>query len=107
MSVTGIVFLVTLPIPVLASLFWHWKVYSLYRLLGDRVRNTSYYWFSFQFQNPNLAQQLGGYVDIFASLPEGLSAQVTTVRRQARYAISIVACWGLFFVVLIGLGYER
>jgi len=107
MSVTGIILLVSLPIPLLASLFWHWRVYSLYRLLGDRVCNISYYWFGFQFQTPHFARQLGGYVDIFEALPEDMSARVMTVRRQTRYAISIVACWGLLFVVLIGLGFER
>ena len=36
MSVEGIVVLASLPIPVLAALFMHARVYSLYRLLGER-----------------------------------------------------------------------
>jgi hypothetical protein len=106
MSVSAIAFLVTVPIPVLAGLFWQWKVYSLYRLLGDRVGNLSYYWFAFQFQNPHFARQLGGYVDIYASLPDDLSDRVITARRQTRYAVSFAAVWGLLFLVLIGLGFK-
>jgi hypothetical protein len=40
--------------PVLAALFWHARVYPLYRLLGERVGDLSYYWFCFQFQTREL-----------------------------------------------------
>lgn len=53
MSMNGTIFLTTLPIPILAAAFWQWRVYSLYKLLGARVMHIGYYWFSFQFQNPN------------------------------------------------------
>src|SRR5258708_7768798 len=121
MSVEGIVVLASLPILVLAALFWHARVYSLYRLLGERwpeieqqllqglhqpqpVRRVSipkpagdlsYYWFSFQFQSPWLARQLPGYVDLFSSLPQDLAAQVSTVRRDMKRAQLIVAWLGL------------
>ena len=39
MSVEGIVALASLPVPVLAVLFWHVRIFSLYRLLGERVGN--------------------------------------------------------------------
>jgi hypothetical protein len=118
MSVEGIVVLASLPIPVLAALFWHARVYSLYRLLGERwpeieqqllqgphqpqpVRRVSipkpagdlsYYWFSFQFQSP--------WLRIWA-------AQVSIVRRDLKRAQLIVACWGLLFVTIIWLGFRR
>jgi hypothetical protein len=133
MSVEGIVVLASLPIPVLAALFSHARLYSLYRLLGERwpeieqqlsrgahqpqlVRRVSipkpagdlsYYWFSFQFQSHWLARQLLGYVDLFSSLPQDLAAQVSIVRRDMKWAQLIVACWGLLFVTMIGLGFRR
>jgi hypothetical protein len=42
MSVEGILVLASLPIPVLAALLWHARVYSPYRLLGERVGNLGY-----------------------------------------------------------------
>src|ERR1700704_5452468 len=107
MSVEGIVALASLPIPVLAGLFWHARVYSLYRLLGERVGNLSYYWFSFQLQSPHFARQLPGYVDLWSSLPENLAAQVSIVRREMKWAELIMACWVLLLFTLIGLSFER
>ena len=130
MSVEGIVVLASLPIALLAAAFWHVRVYSLYRLLGERwpeieqqllqrrhqpqpvstpkpVGDLSYYWFSFQFQCDWLARQLPGYVDLFSSLPQDLAAQVSIVRRDMRRAELIVACWGLLFVSMIALGFRR
>jgi len=107
MSVEGIVALASLPIPVLAVLFWNARVYSLYRLLGERVGNLSYYWFSFQFQTPHLARLFPGYVDLFSSLPEDLAAQVSIVRRDMKRAEMIMACWMLLIVTLIGLSFRR
>ena len=133
MSVEEIVVLASLPIPVLAALSWHARVYSLYRSLGERwpeieqqllqgrhqpqpVRresipkpagDLSYYWFSFQFQSDWLARQLPGYVDLFSSLPQDLAAQVSIIRRDMKRAQLIMACWGLLFVTMIGLGFRR
>ena len=107
MSVEGIVALASLPIPVLAALFWNARVYLLYRLLGERVGNFSYYWFSFQFQTPHLARLLPGYGDLFSSLPEDLAAQVSIVRRDMKRAEMIMACWMLLIVTLIGLSFRR
>jgi hypothetical protein len=107
MSVEGIVVLASLPIPVLATLFWHARVYSLYRLLGERVGDLSYYWFSFQFQTPGLARLFPGYVDLFSSLPEDLAAQVSIVRRDMRWAEMVMACWILLAMTLIGLSFRR
>jgi hypothetical protein len=107
MSVEGIVALASLPITVLAALFWHVRVYSLYRLLGERVGNLSYYWFSFQLQTPQFARMLPGYVDLFSSLPEDLAAQVSIVRRDMKRAQMVIALWMLLIVTLIGLSFRR
>jgi hypothetical protein len=107
MSVEGIVALASLPIPVLAVLFWHARVYSLYRLLGERVRNISYYLFSFQLQTPKLAKLFPGYVDLFSSLPEDLAVRVSIVRREIRSAELTMACWMLLTVTLIGLSFRH
>ena len=107
LSVEGIVLLGSLPIPVLAGLFWHWRVYSLYKLLGDRASEAGYYWFAFQVQNPNFSRQLSGHVDLLESLPQDLSAQVLAVRRQIRDATLAMAFWMLLVFVLIALSFGR
>jgi len=107
MSVAGIVVLVSVLISALVAVFWHARAYSLYRSLGERVGNRSYLWFSFELQNPYMAGQFPGYVDIFQSLPDDLAAQVFIVRRDMKRAQLIVACWGLLFVTMIGLGFRR
>ena len=107
MSIEGILVLASLPIPVVAVLFWHARVYSLYRLLGERVGNLNYYWFSFQFQTPQLARLFPGYVDIFSSLPEDLAVQVFVVRRDMKRAEMIIAIWILLIVTLIGISFRH
>lgn len=107
MSLKGIIALATLPVPLMASLFWHWQVYALYRSLGDRVRSMGYYLFSFRFANPYLARQSLGYEDIVDSLPTDLAARFMIVRRQTRFAARIVAAWALLCFLLIGLSSGR
>jgi hypothetical protein len=134
MSIQVIIALAWLPTPVLAALFWHARVYSLYRVLGERwpeieqqvlqgrnqtqpVRRASipkpagdlsYYWFSFQFQSPHFASQLPGYVDLFSSLPEDLAAQVSVVRRETKWVQLISVGWTLLLIaIVIGLSFRR
>ena len=107
MSVEGIVVSASLPIPVLAVLFWHARVYSLYRSLGERGGNLGYNWFSFQLANPYWASKFPGYVDNFGSLPEDLAARISTVRREIKWAELIMACWMLLILTLIGLSFRR
>jgi hypothetical protein len=103
MPVAGIVLVCSLPIPILAGLYWHWRVYSLYKRLGDRVKNISYYWFCFQFQNPSFAKQLPGYSGFLDHLPDDLSTHVVTVRRQIRCATAALAIWMILAVILFGV----
>jgi hypothetical protein len=44
----------SLPVPVLATAFWHARAYSLYRSLGKRVSNLSYPGFAFEIQSPDI-----------------------------------------------------
>jgi hypothetical protein len=106
MSVEGILLLASLPVPVLAALFWHVRVYSLYRLLGERVGNISYYWFSFQFQTPGIARQFPGFVDFFSSLPKDLAAKVFVVRRDTKRAEIAMVFWMLLIVTLLGISFR-
>ena len=100
MSFSGIALLCSLPIPILAALYWHWRVYAVYKLVRDRNRNISYYWFSFQFQNQSFAKQLPGYVDFFHSQPDGLLACVATVRRQTRWVTVVMVLWMVLAIIL-------
>src|SRR5262245_45973189 len=107
MSVEGILVLASLPILVLAALFWHARVYPLYRLLGERVGDLSYYWFCFQFQTPGIARQLPGYVDLFSSLPDDMVARVFVVRRDTKRAEIIMLFWTLLIATLIGISFRH
>jgi hypothetical protein len=100
MSFAGIALLCSLPIPILAVLYWHWRVYALYEQLGDSVKNISYYWFSFQFQSPRFAKQLPGYAGFLDALTDDLLARVMTVRRQMRRATVTIGLWMIFAVTL-------
>jgi hypothetical protein len=106
MSVEGILLLASLPVPVPAALFWHVRVYSLYRLLGERVGNISYYWFSFQFQTPGIARQFPGFVDFFSSLQKDLAAKVFVVRRDTKRAEIAMVFWMLLIVTLLGISFR-
>jgi hypothetical protein len=45
---------------LLCALYWHWRIYSLYRSLDEVRRKFVYTEFSFQFQSPAIAAWLGG-----------------------------------------------
>jgi hypothetical protein len=105
MSIKGVVLLISLPVPILAGLFWHARAYSLYRSLADHVGSTSYYWFAFQLQNPRFARQLPGRVDLDA-LPESLSVEVSAVRAQLRRANLALLCWTILVFALIAMSFE-
>jgi hypothetical protein len=107
MSVEGILALASLPVPVLAALFWHARVYPLHRLLGERVGDLSYYWFCFQFQTPGIARQFPGYVDLFSSLPDDLAAKVFIVRRDTKRAEIVLLLWTLFIGTLLGMPFRH
>ena len=100
MSIAGIALLCSLAIPMLAAIYWHWRVYGLYRMLGGPSKNISYYWFSFQFQNPRFARQLPGYVELLDPQTDDLKARIVIVRLQMRYATYIMVVWILFAVIL-------
>lgn len=107
MSVEGIVALASLPIPILAALFWHVRVYSLYKMLGERLGDLRYSWFAFQLANPYWASKFPGYVDISGFLPEDLAARVVVVRRKMKWAELIVVCWMLVIMTLIGRSFRH
>jgi hypothetical protein len=96
----GILLLCSLPILIFLGIYWHWKVYGLYRRLGPQVRDIGYYWFSFQFQTPNMARQLPGYVDFSSLMPEESLEQMGSVRRQARRITTAMLLWIIAAVVL-------
>jgi hypothetical protein len=102
MSTKGMIFLVSLPIPILAAVFWHDRVYSLYRLLDDPAEKVGYYWFSFRLQNPWLSRQLPGHVEPLSSIPDD-PERVASVRRQIRIAHLIMGAWVLLSFALFAL----
>src|SRR5215467_1096474 len=109
MPIQGIVVLASLPIPVLAAVFWHARAYSLYRLLGVRAGDLGYLWFAFEIANPDWTRKYPGYVDLFSSLPEDLAAQVLPLRRDIRRAKITIIIYGMVLIValIFGISFQR
>ena len=94
------ILLSSLPIPFLAGAYWHYKVFTLYKQLGPRVRSVGYYWFSTQVQTPSLATQLFGTVDFSSYLSTDDLAHIALVRRYVRIVHVVVALWMIVAVAL-------
>src|SRR4051812_26730336 len=104
MPVGGIVILASLPIPVLAAVYVHVRIYSLYKLFREHLGGIGFYWFFVCFKSPSqFARQFTGGEDIFRSLPENLAAQLAAARRDTRRADRIVGLWVLFAVIVFGV----
>jgi hypothetical protein len=78
---------------LLGALYWHWRVYSLYKSLDEVGPKFAYTEFSFQFQSPRLAGQLGGPMFRDALSPEQ-RMHVAAVGRELRRVIAVVAVCG-------------
>jgi hypothetical protein len=70
-----------------------WRLYGIYRMLGDHVRGMGFYWFSFQFQHETFARGFPYYVDYLDGLPDDLKARVIAARTQFRYRQMFIICW--------------
>ena len=77
--------------------YWHWRVFSLYKSLGEIGRRFAYMEFCFQFQAPWLAGQLGGPMFRDALSPEQ-QMQVIAVDQRARRIMRVVAVCGVVCV---------
>ncbi len=87
---------------LICALYWRWLVYSLYRSLDDVRHKFVYTEFSFQFQSPWLAKQLGGPMFRDALSPEQ-QMQVAAVNQQARRAMAVFAVFGTIgFLGMVG-----
>jgi len=98
-----IMLLSSLSIPALASAYWHYKVYTLYKQLGPRAQSVGYYWFSTQVQTPNLATQLFGTADFASYLSGDDLARVALVRRQIQVVHVVVVLWMIVAIALFCL----
>jgi hypothetical protein len=87
---------------LLCALYWHWRVYSLYRSLDEVKHKFVYSEFSFQFQSPWFARQLRGPMFRDELSPEE-EMQVAAVSRQLRPAMIVVGCCvAIMFVWIVG-----
>jgi hypothetical protein len=102
-SLVQIAAVVLVCIMLLAGLYWHWRVFSLYRSLIEVKDKFGYDEFSFQFQSPYLTKQLRGPM-FRDGLPPHLLAQVTAVRQHMRYVEFSAACCviALFGLIIAG-----
>jgi hypothetical protein len=78
---------------LLCASYWHWRVYSLYKSLGEVGRRFAYSEFAFQFQSSWLARQLGGQMFRDALSPEQ-QMQVAAVDQQMRRVMGVFAICG-------------
>ena len=88
---------------LLAGLYWHWRVYSLYRSLTEVRDRFGYNEFSFQFQSPYLAMQLGGPM-FRDGLPPHLLGEVAVVRQRMRYVVFGAAFCAVALIALVMAG---
>jgi hypothetical protein len=83
-------------------LYWHWRIYSLYRSLDEVRRKFVYTEFCFQFQSPAIAAWLGGPM-----FRDGLTLeqqlQVAAVDRQLLPArVTFAVCGAICFLGVVG-----
>ena len=100
MSVPGILLIGLVCIMLLAALYWHWRVYSLFRSLGEVKRKFIYAEFAFQLANPWLARQLGRPM-LRDQLSPDLLARVEVARRQIRRVELGLACCVILWIGLL------
>jgi hypothetical protein len=79
----------------------YWKIYEVYKLLGDRTGNLGFFWFSFQFQHPVFSRGMRSYLDYFDGLPDDLKACVSAARSELRRRHLMVILW-IVFVLAFG-----
>jgi hypothetical protein len=91
---------------LLCAVYWHWRVYALYRSLDDVRDRFAYTEFSFQFGRPWSSRQLGGPM-----FRNGLSPhqemRVQAVMQQLRPAIVVYRICALVLFVAIVAGFLR
>ena len=87
---------------LLCALYWHWRIYFLYRSLSDVSRKFPCTEFYFQFHTPRLAAWLGGPMFRDGLSPEQ-QTQVAAVERQVRRVIVVIAVFGyICFFTFVG-----
>jgi hypothetical protein len=83
-------------LPSLIALSCNWKSLATYKILGDHVKNLSFYDFNVILQNPHVATQFLGRADFFESLPDELKARVIAARRQIGFGMASIVLWVIF-----------
>jgi hypothetical protein len=95
-----IVFLGTVAVLMLYAPFVYWKIYSVYKALGEKAKHLGFFWFSFQFQMPIFAKGMPNYLDL-DSFPDSLRIQISRAQRQLRFTRTIASVW-LVLVLAFG-----
>jgi hypothetical protein len=99
-EIYSIVFPVTVAVLALNVPLTYWKIYLVYRAVGEQARRLGFFWFSFQFQSPIFARGMPNYLDL-DSLPGSLRIKISGTRRQLRFVAGISVLW-LFLVLAFG-----
>ena|SRR6185437_2125540 len=94
-----LVFVVTYGVLIgVFPIFMHWKIYQLYKLAGERVREIGFFWFSVYVQSPSF----GRGAKVLEELPEDLHLRVASFRDWRRKFIVAIVLW-IVFLILFGI----
>jgi hypothetical protein len=88
-----ILWVVSVPLWLALGCYAHCKIYTAYKMLGDRVAKQGFMWFSFQFQLPNFSRGTPIYVEYFDSLPPDLKARHCLLWGQTQRSLRIMGIW--------------
>jgi hypothetical protein len=106
-EIPAIIFGLVVITAFLAEAYVTWKVFTLYRLLGDRKKDIDFYSLCvWVLTGPTYASwRLGPQIKEFDDLPEELLKQLPLVRRQARPAkrFIYIAATAFFALIISGL----
>ena len=88
---------------ILIALYWHVRIFLLYRSLEEIRQKFPYTEFAFQFQAPGYAKRLGGPM-FRDDLSSGQSLQVKELERHIRATKFIFAVCGYVVIFLFVVG---
>jgi hypothetical protein len=94
----NMVFLILLAPLAIYAPYVYWKIFAVYNLLGSRAEKFGFLWFSVQFQLPNFAKSMPGYLNYFDELPDDSKLKVLSIRRQLNSARLVVVLWIVFLI---------
>lgn len=111
MNILAIIFIALFLTALFAQAYMAWKVFTLYRLLGDRKKDIDFYslcvWMLYGVAWASW--RLGPQIREFDNLPEDLLERLPLIRRQTKPAKTLYCLvWAIFIALLLfGISYRK